>query len=88
MDKKQLINQYCRQFKMSGIPEGIDQLVQQAESSAIGYLDYTVSLFGAEARHRVNKRISKNESGPPNCPDPVILAAMTTHWITGLKQCV
>src|SRR5664279_132060 len=59
MDKKQLINQYCHQFKMSGIPEGIDQLVQQAESSAIGYLDYTVSLFGAEARHREQKDIKK-----------------------------
>lgn len=59
MDKKQLITQYCRQFRMSGIPEGIDQLVQQAERSAIGYLDYTVSLFGAEARHREQKDIKK-----------------------------
>ena len=59
MDKKQLINQYCRQFKMSGIPEGLDQLVQQAERSAIGYLDYTVSLFGAEATHREQKDIKK-----------------------------
>ena len=29
MDKKQLITQYCRQFRMSGIPEGIDQLVAE-----------------------------------------------------------
>lgn len=59
MDKKQLITQYCRQFKMSAIPERIDQLVQEAEKSAAGYLDFAVSIFSSEARHREQKEMKK-----------------------------
>jgi DNA replication protein DnaC len=59
MDKKQLVQQYCRQFRMTGIATSIDQLIRQAESTSIGYLDYTVNLFGAEAQHREANDIKK-----------------------------
>ena len=59
MDKKQLIRRYCCQFKMSGIPAAIDQLVHQAETSATGYLDYTINLLGTEAQHREQNDIKR-----------------------------
>jgi DNA replication protein DnaC len=51
-DNKVLIGQYCRQFNMSGIPASLDQLLMDAESGAMGYLDYTSKLLGIEAAYR------------------------------------
>lgn len=59
MDKKQMIGQYCRQFKMAGIPGGMDQLVREAEKDSIGYLDYTVKLLATEAKHREDNDIKR-----------------------------
>jgi|SRR5579864_4922905 len=59
MDKKQLIQRYCRQFRISGIPGAIDKLVNQAETTASGYLDYTVSLLQTEAWHREQNDIKR-----------------------------
>jgi DNA replication protein DnaC len=59
MDKKQLIKNYCQQFKMGGIFSNLDQLILKAESEAIGYMDYTVNLFGTEATHREQNDIKK-----------------------------
>lgn len=59
MDKKQLIQRYCHQFKMSGIPKAIDHLVHQAEAKAIGYLDYTINMLGTEAQHREQNDIKR-----------------------------
>jgi DNA replication protein DnaC len=52
MDKKQLIQQYCQQFRMTGISTNIDQLIRQAEAQSTGFLDYTVNLLAVEAQHR------------------------------------
>ena len=59
MDKKQLVQHYCQQFRMTGISTNVDQLIRQAESQGIGYLDYTVNLLGAEAQHREANDIKK-----------------------------
>jgi DNA replication protein DnaC len=59
MDNKQLISQYCQQFKMGGIITRIDQLVMEAEASQIGYLDYTARLLGTEAEHRQQNDMKK-----------------------------
>ena len=47
-----MIKQYCQQFKLGGITQAIDQLINEAESGAAGYLNYTVSLLAKEAAHR------------------------------------
>lgn len=52
MDKKQLVQQYCQQFRMTGISTNIDHLIRQAEAQSTGFLDYTVNLLAAEAQHR------------------------------------
>jgi DNA replication protein DnaC len=52
MDKKQVIKQYCHQFKLGGINTGIDQLVAEAQAAKTGYMEYTINLLKAEAVHR------------------------------------
>ena len=57
MDQKKLsdksqINAYCIQFKTAGITAKLDALVQQAEASASGYIEFTLRLLEAEAEHR------------------------------------
>jgi DNA replication protein DnaC len=59
MDNKQLISQYCQQFKMGGIITRIDQLVMEAETNQSGYLDYTARLLGTEAEHRQQNDMKK-----------------------------
>ena len=59
MDKKQLIGQYCRQFKLAGIPSSLDQLLREAQKDSMGYLDYTAKLFATEARHREENDIKR-----------------------------
>ena len=59
MDNKQLISQYCQQFKMGGIITGIDQLIIEAERSQSGYMDYTARLLGIEAEHRQQNDMRK-----------------------------
>lgn len=52
MEKKQLIIDYCRQFKLSGIANGLDPVMKKAETEQISYTDYTVLFLDVEARHR------------------------------------
>lgn len=59
MEKKQLIRSYCRQFRMGGLDNSLDQLLIEAETNSISYLDYTVNLFKAEAMHRDYNDVQK-----------------------------
>lgn len=59
MNKKELVQHYCRQFRMTGISANLEQLILSAETQSIGYLDYTVNLFGAEASHREANDVKK-----------------------------
>lgn len=52
MEKKQLIIDYCRRFRLSGIANGLDPVLTEAETQQISYLDYTVKFLDTEARHR------------------------------------
>ncbi|MFC2089351.1 IS21-like element helper ATPase IstB [Bacteroidota bacterium] len=52
MEKKQLIIDYCRRFRLSGIAKGLDPVITQAETEQMSYLDYTVKFLSTEAIHR------------------------------------
>ena len=54
-----MIRQYCQQFNMSGINKVIDELIIEAETQALGYLDYTVRFLRSEADYRQQKDITK-----------------------------
>ena len=59
IEQKQLIRHYCQQFKLGGIQPCINDLINEAEAKALGYIDYTVSLLGAEAAHRERNDLTK-----------------------------
>jgi hypothetical protein len=42
MEKKQMVHDYCRQFKMAGLTAAFDRVLAEAEKSQTGYLDYTL----------------------------------------------
>lgn len=52
MEKKQLIIDYCRRFRLSGIANGLDPVLTEAETEQVSYLDYTIKFLDTEARHR------------------------------------
>jgi DNA replication protein DnaC len=59
MEKKQLIQSYCRQFKMGGLGAKLDQMLIEAETNSISYLEYTLNLFKAEVLHREANDVQK-----------------------------
>ncbi len=68
MEKKQLIKDYCRRFRLSGIHSDIDSVLTEAENSEMSYTDYTIKLFTSEAINRDAKdfqRRSKAAQLPP-----------------------
>ena len=68
MEKKQLIFDYCRRFKLSGILDGLDPVIMEAETEQMSYIDYTVKFLTLEATHREAKdllRRSKAAKLPP-----------------------
>lgn len=59
MEKKQLIIDYCRQFRLSGIANGFDPVIMEAETQQISYIDYTVRFLNTEAIHREAKDMER-----------------------------
>jgi DNA replication protein DnaC len=59
MEQKQLITQYCRQFKTTGISAMLESLISEAESHSCGYAEFTLNLLKAEATHRHRNEIKR-----------------------------
>jgi DNA replication protein DnaC len=59
MEKVQIIKDYCHQFKLSGISQNFEHVLEQAESGKISYLDYLTELFKMEAHTRESKNLEK-----------------------------
>lgn len=68
MEKKQMIIDYCRRFKLSGVLADLDPIIMEAETEQMSYIDYTIKLLTLEATHREAKdlvRRSKAARLPP-----------------------
>jgi DNA replication protein DnaC len=52
MEQKHQIKNYCHQFKVTGISNNIDQLIDSAQKQNKSYQDFVISLFDAENHHR------------------------------------
>nr|WP_205945263.1 ATP-binding protein [Pedobacter hiemivivus] len=52
MNQKQQIDQYCRQYKITGMATKIEQTVKIAENKQLSYLGFLVELFEQESLHR------------------------------------
>ena len=59
MEKKQMIQDYCRQFNMGGLTADFDKILTEAERSEVSYLDYTLKLFESEAEHREQRNLER-----------------------------
>ena len=59
MEKLQVIQDYCRQFKLSGIAKNFEQVLQNAQSNQVSYLDYLTELFKIEAGVREAKCLER-----------------------------
>lgn len=59
MEKKQIIQSLCLQFRMSGMSASLDQALREAESGTVSFLDYTIRLLQAEALHRQQKEAER-----------------------------
>ncbi len=59
MEKKQLIIDYCRRFRLSGMLSGLDATLMDAQSAQMSYMDYTLKLFACEATHRQEKDLQR-----------------------------
>lgn len=59
MEKKEQIKAYCRQFKITGIASGLEQVLSSAEKENIGYLEFLHRLFQTESLHRNKRDIEK-----------------------------
>lgn len=86
MDKKQLVQHYCNQFRLAGITANMDQLIRQAETDGIGYLDYTLNLFTAEAIRRQNNETAKRIKAA-QLPRSCDLSNYDTSTDNGLCSC-
>lgn len=59
MEKKQLIIDYCRRLKLSGILADLDPVIMEAETQQMSYIDYTVKFLAREAAHREVKDLER-----------------------------
>ena len=69
MNNTEQIQQYCRQYKITGISSQLEQLTATAETKGSGFMEFILTLFKAEAEHRQEnelKRRIKNARLPRN----------------------
>jgi len=59
MEKKQIIIDYCRRFKLSGVVAGLDPVIMEAETEQMSYIDYTLKFLNTEAIHREAKDLER-----------------------------
>lgn len=60
MDKLKVIQDYCTQFKLSGITQFCEQALMDAQSKQLSYTDYTVMLLKYEAAVRQKKSLERS----------------------------
>ncbi|PLX12678.1 MAG: ATP-binding protein [Marinilabiliales bacterium] len=60
MEKLKIIQDYCRQFNLSGITQFCQQALQDAQSKQMSYSDYTVMLLKHEAEIRQKKNLERS----------------------------
>jgi len=59
MEKNRIIQEYCRQFNLSGIAKNFEQALIEAQTNQVSYLDCIMELFRIEANTREAKNLEK-----------------------------
>lgn len=59
MEKKEQINAFCRQFKITGMAAGLPEAVASSERRSSGFMDFFLELLRHEAAQRLKKEVSR-----------------------------
>lgn len=57
MEKKEQIEAFCRQFKITGMANSLPQTVNMAEKESLGYMDFVYRLLKEESGHRIRNEV-------------------------------
>jgi DNA replication protein DnaC len=57
MEKKEQIEAFCRQFKITGMANSLSETVSRAEKQNLGYMDFLCQLFREESAHRIRNEV-------------------------------
>lgn len=57
MEKKEQIEAFCRQFKITGMANSVAETVGKAEKQNQGYMDFLYQLLKQESDHRISKEV-------------------------------
>lgn len=85
METRQLIRQYCQQFRMGGLQSGLDTLIKEAEAKATGYLEFTAKILQAEIEHREHNELN-NRLKVARLPRSSDLSAYDHNAANGLTK--
>ncbi|MEO5602350.1 MAG: IS21-like element helper ATPase IstB [Cyclobacteriaceae bacterium] len=93
METKQQIKQYCQKFKTTAISANLEQIIAQAETSASGFLEFTLSLLKTEADHRQRNELHKRlktarlpRSHDLNAYDPTVENGLSKSRLNQLRE--
>lgn len=59
MEKKEQINAFCRQFKITGMAAGLPDVVASSEKQNSGFMDFFLELLSHEAAQRLKNDIAR-----------------------------
>jgi DNA replication protein DnaC len=59
MEKKEQINAFCRQFKITGMAAGLPDVVASSEKQSSGFMDFFLELLRHEAAQRLKNDIAR-----------------------------
>lgn len=59
MEKKEQIDAFCRQFKITGMAAGLPQVVANSEKQRVGFMEFFHDLLRQEAAHRLKNDIAR-----------------------------
>src|SRR5690606_20043579 len=57
MEKKEQIEGFCRQFKITGVAKSLAETVATAEKLNQGYMEFLYRLFREESEHRIRNEV-------------------------------
>lgn len=59
MEKKEQIDAFCRQFKITGMAAGLPEVVASSEKQSSGFMDFFLELLRHEAAQRLKNDIAR-----------------------------
>lgn len=84
MEKKEQIDAFCRQFKITGMAAGLPEVVASSERQSSGFMDFFLELLSHEAAQRLKNDIARRRKAA-NLPLKNDLDTYDPHAENGLN---